>query len=251
MPPLLMPGPLLGPLGYARGGARAPLSRYSLALDGSDDRVDVPDSALWNGSTFSWSCWFNPGSLGGNETLLMKGTYASSWSYAFQTLAGGDGLRFFVTDSPADTGGNVGDTAAGVLTADAWHHLLLVFTGAGADNAARLRCYLNGTQRTLSFQGTIPASLTDSAGALCFGEFVGLGRRLAGKLDDVALFAADRSADAAGLYAGTTDPATLAPAGLWRFEDQADPTADGSGNGNPGDLVNGPTFSPDVPAALQ
>jgi hypothetical protein len=45
-----------------------------------------------------------------------------------------------------------------------WNHLALVFDGTQSTNATRLKMYFNGTQETLSFSGTIPATTRDNAG---------------------------------------------------------------------------------------
>ncbi|GAB4580006.1 MAG: hypothetical protein Fur0022_27450 [Anaerolineales bacterium] len=43
------------------------------------------------------------------------------------------------------------------------------------------------------------------------------------------------------------DGLPLVSAAYWPFDDMADPTADASGNGHDGDLINGPVFSADTP----
>ncbi|MHC4792294.1 MAG: LamG-like jellyroll fold domain-containing protein, partial [Planctomycetota bacterium] len=54
-------------------------------------------------------------------------------------------------------------------TAGEWAHLGVVFDGGGAANADRLKLYINGTQRTLTYAGTIPATTTDSTANLLLG----------------------------------------------------------------------------------
>src|SRR3990167_2285194 len=53
----------------------------SFNFDGTNYRVDVPDSSVFNGTQQTLSAWVNFGSgISAQETWLMKGTYSSSWS---------------------------------------------------------------------------------------------------------------------------------------------------------------------------
>lgn len=65
-------------------------------------------------------------------------------------------------------GVNHGDLAE--PTTGAWFHLAYVFDGEGADNAARLVCYKDGSAEALSFTGTIPVVLTVAAAAFQIGK---------------------------------------------------------------------------------
>ncbi len=51
-----------------------------------------------------------------------------------------------------------------------WHYATLIFNGAGATNADRLKLVLDGVERTLSFSGTIPATTPDTDRDLYIGR---------------------------------------------------------------------------------
>jgi hypothetical protein len=48
-------------------------------------------------------------------------------------------------------------SVSGNLSAGVWSDVVVVYDGTKSDNANRLKLYINGVQKTLSFTGTIPA----------------------------------------------------------------------------------------------
>lgn len=67
----------------------------------------------------------------------------------------------------------------------AWRHFALVFDGTATGNANRLKLYINGSQKTLSFTGTIPSTAI-SGTALGVGR--GSGVFSDGLVDDFVLY---------------------------------------------------------------
>jgi len=51
-----------------------------------------------------------------------------------------------------------------------WSHCVVVYDGAGATNADRLKIYLDGIEQSLTFTGTIPATLKNSTAPLTIGR---------------------------------------------------------------------------------
>jgi hypothetical protein len=80
-----------------------------------------------------------------------------------------------------DTSGNVisgisnnsvsgyGYTTDTPLSLNTWHSVVTVFDGAGASNADRLKIYVDGVQRVLTFVGTISTTTPDNARDLYLG----------------------------------------------------------------------------------
>jgi hypothetical protein len=72
-----------------------------------------------------------------------------------------------------------------VMAAQAWTHLVVVFQGSGAAPADRLKLYVNGLPKTLSYSGTIPSVWPDIRPApLVFGRSGSAAGAWDGKLDD-------------------------------------------------------------------
>src|SRR6185436_4960347 len=104
----------------------------------------------------------------GNNTFFMKGTYSSSWSYAFQTVAGNNDVRLFVASPTNDAGSNLVDTNGGNLTASAWRHIAIVYDGS-LTNANRVKVYFEGSNQPTAVTGTIPTTLGDDSGSFYLG----------------------------------------------------------------------------------
>ena len=66
----------------------------------------------------------------------------------------GDGKVYFKVSNGSDAGGTV------TLNDTNWHHYALVFDGTLSGNSNRLKAYVDGTQRTLTYTGTIPSTTT-------------------------------------------------------------------------------------------
>jgi hypothetical protein len=103
-------------------------------------------------------------------------------------------------------GGSAGGSVANPLTTNAFDHVVVVFNGSGATNAAKLKLYVNGTERTLSYFGTLPTQLSTNAAQ---GPFV-CGREITtryttGQIDEVTIWARALSgAEVTALYNGGT-----------------------------------------------
>lgn len=65
----------------------------------------------------------------------------------------------------------------------------VVYNGAGAANADRLKVWVNGVAQTLAFTGTIPATLGTATG-LDVGRAYGVGTYIDGDLQEIALYTA-------------------------------------------------------------
>ena len=73
-----------------------------------------------------------------------------------------------------------------VVSVNQWHHIAIVFNGAGIGNTGRLQCYVGGTPVTLTYDGTIPAATDDLSG---IDATIGRGAAsFDGRLDDFRFY---------------------------------------------------------------
>ena len=80
-----------------------------------------------------------------------------------------------------------------------WAHLVMVFDGSGADNASRLKGYVDGAAQSLSFAGTIATTLADhGTNAFTIGTQLGVDWAFDGQIGEVALWDTALTADQAG-----------------------------------------------------
>jgi hypothetical protein len=129
-----------------------------------------------------------------------------------------------------------------------WHHYAMVFDGTQTGDTARLKVYVDGVERTLTYFGVgIPALTPSTPGAENIGRAPG-SFFTTGDMDDVAIFTSALSAtDVADIASRAQDPTAFDPLQLLRFEEGEGTVAhDTSGNGHDVTLFNGASFCFDV-----
>ena len=125
--------------------------QYALDFDGVDDEVTALVPAGIAGATsLSYSLWFR------RKTINVLGPFfgvgvASSENNRFVFQAWSDTQIYVAT--AASTWGNF--TSNDLL----WHHIVISYNGNGGSNATRLQVYFDGKPQSLSFTGTIGATI--------------------------------------------------------------------------------------------
>lgn len=154
-----------------------------LTFDGTDDYASAASTFL-NGATkatISFSFKRRTASSRCNITQ----TNGTSF-HRFGVNANTDGLVYFLINNVASS------TYATFANGDTlWHRVTFVYDGSGATNADRVKGYLDGVPKTLTFTGTIPSSVGAATGPFEIGRQnagVGLVTYSDGQLDDVRLY---------------------------------------------------------------
>ena len=237
-------------------------------------------SASWVAGKFGKALSFN-GSFSyvdaGNkiDTSNITAMTISAWVYN-NAVAANKGIAgwwngtngIFIQNETAATDGVVfiagGGTSFGTVnytTVNRWTHVTLVYDGSLTGDANRLKGYVDGVQRTLSFAGgVVPASFATS-GNFIIGNVNTLSRYWNGKIDEVKVYnRALSSIEVLDLYksggqtiisASKNDLITNGLVGLWSFDGKdmnwgANKVLDRSGRGNDGTLVGMSTTSSPV-----
>jgi trimeric autotransporter adhesin len=126
-------------------------------------------SALESVGAFTISGWFKQTTIDQSRSFFTKGEGGGSNGIALFSNSNG-----FLYLEPASSSNRGYIDYSAYMSADTWTHVVVVFNGSGTGNAGRLKIYFNGTERTLTYDGTIP---TASASATANFE---LGRETAG-----------------------------------------------------------------------
>jgi hypothetical protein len=237
-------------------------------------------SASWVAGKFGKALSFNGSSSyvdAGNkiDTSNITAMTISAWVYNNAAAAnkgiagwwnGTNGI--FIQNETTATDGVVfiagGGTSFGTVnytTVNRWTHVTLVYDGSLTGDANRLKGYVDGVQRTLSFAGgVVPASFATS-GNFIIGNVNTLTRYWNGKIDEVKVYNRALSAsEVSDLYksggqtiinASKNDLLANGLVGLWSFDGKdmnwsANKVLDRSGRGNDGTLVGMSTTSSPV-----
>jgi hypothetical protein len=227
------------------------VQQYSLSLDGTNDHVSVgsPSSlditgdmtlSIWAKFTNASSSWMNlfekrSPTSGRQYLLYLRNDTGGTKNISFQTqLSGGSIVQTNTSSRPCSV--------------DTWHHIAVV-VNSGVTNGTNI--YVDGNVRATATHtvGSHPTAI------FRIGTEQGSGNFFEGLLDEAAVFnSALSTSDVATLYNSGVpgDISSLSPLGWWRMGDNDSGagttiTDQGSG-GNDGTLVNGPTFSTDIPS---
>jgi hypothetical protein len=200
-----------------------------LWFDGADDHVEVPHQASLQPVTFTLEAWIRSDAWAAapvSGTILGKD--AGSSGYALR--AGNDGRLAF---GMGCNGGWFEALSAPVMITDTWYHV------AGTYNGITMTVLINGVPvGAAACSNPLPSAQPLRIGSTPAAE----GRRFAGAIDEVRLWAVERTP--AQLQAGMYRRFDGSTAGLeadWRFDEGAGATAhDQTGHGHDGALVNGP-----------
>ena len=258
--------------GGAPPGGGAWANAASVSFDGTDDYMSLgDDTVIQDGSSgaFTWSIWVKTSDAVG-AMFIAKSDQAGGANSGYRTFemgsSAGNSNLYFVIKNAGGTirypywsnglnGSNVSDGA--------WHHLAFVNEGTGGVQLI----YFDGTSQTLT--GTKTGLVCSTASqALSVGAMEGdavTGFYLDGLVDEVAAWSSALSAaqitniykgEESGGSGGTNgtpgDLSTFSPVGYWRMGDingsSGTTITDQGSGGNNGTLVNGPTYSTDVPS---
>ena len=185
----------------------------ALTFDGSADWVNATDIDAIDGiSKLTITGWARPSSLSSFLSVMRKGGSDNS---QFRMSSGGTSTAIRAKmGNGADT---YGETAAGLLSADVWGHWAMVFDGTQTGNSARLKMYFNGTEETLTFSGTIPATTPSNAEVVQIGQH----EYFPGDIDDVRIY--NRPLSAAEISALAASAPTDCAANTTTIGNAADP----------------------------
>lgn len=125
------------------------------SFDGVDDKITYGDLAGLDGAAaLTYSIWLQNRSA---DVGVRRAFLAKSSATTVATLNE-------IIDSTIKTyhgDGTISGVTGDVIDVD-WTHIGWVYDGSGSGNAGRQKIYVNGDNQTLTFAGTVPATLGDA-----------------------------------------------------------------------------------------
>ena len=159
----------------------------SLNFDGTDDFVNTGNSLNPSASTgWSMSAWVKSASGSVDKAIMgwWDGTNGIFMQSGHSPEAAGDGFLILAGDA-TDYGG------ASFVSAGTWVHVALIYDGSLSGNSNRLKLFINGTQKTLTFNSgaNIPSAIpTLSSSVNSIGKLTSSTRYWNGQIDDAQVF---------------------------------------------------------------
>ena len=226
---------------------------YSLNFDGVDDKIEIGTQSLGITGAISVSAWVKIPISGTWGSPYLEVIFAEDSSVSRNFNLYFRPPPFFNTfnfDVYHTNGTKTSLISTGVTPNDnQWHNLLATFDGTTNTNSVKL--YVDGVlnvQATAVSTGvqSIPAVIP-TIGSLSNGN----NWFFEGNIDEVSIF--NTAISIGDVWDGSGQPTDLSllatpPINYYRFEEGSGTTAIDSGSGgNNGTLINGPTYSTDVP----
>lgn len=193
----------------------------SLLFDGVDEGCTL-STQLYNGQTnYSWSYWVK------FTGVLVGGNYGVDWAQSGSKYNGfvllNNDLIMYLQSS---TNATAKVTCTGNITQNTWHNIIWTYDGSGATNADKLKIYIDGVNKTLTFSGTIASALTSNALTTHrlpnHSSLAGI-NRMNGNVDEVAHWSGTTltATNATDIYnsGAPNDLTSLSPSHWWRFGD--------------------------------
>lgn len=170
-----------------------------LDFDGVNDYVELTlNNNLENKSAFSVEMWVSIASVSSEGLYLFDNRSDATNRISISPRPDGS-----IMVGVCNGGNSEGLSAAGTITFNRWYHIAMVFDGAGSDNAARLKLYVDGIQIALTFPGAaLPASTSSS---LPTARLCGSSPGISVKMDEVRVWYTDaRTQNEIKQYMNTT-----------------------------------------------
>jgi len=224
-------GTKLGIFGLSGAGASFS-SNYSIAFDGTDDGVAL-GSTINLATTNTISLWVKR-TTPGNAADGLFGNNANAWQAAMYINTQN---RIYVSLSKWV---KPFFNSVGSFDTTDWFHIAVVRVGDGAT------LYKNGTSLTTLTGLSTGNTLIDSIGYNSANNT----KHFEGEINNVALWDSDQSSNISAIYNGGAPPdlTSLSPVAWYRFNEGSGTTAIDSAGSNNGTLVNGASYSTNVPS---
>ena len=230
---------------------------YSTEYDGVDDYVNCGTPSNLNFSKtdkFSFSVWYKRNANNVTHVLFSKHNPTGNRRGYYISVLDDNTVTVVLRTDTSFTSQRLLYKSTNTITDTNWHHIVFTYDGGVATSSGQI--YIDGVAETMDSSGGGSITLIQSSATTPFlisGLTTTPSAPANGKLDEVAVFNVELSAsDVSTIYNGGTpnnlNDLSTPPLSWWRFEEGSGTTAADSGTGgNNGTLVNGPTFSTDVP----
>jgi hypothetical protein len=169
----------------------------ALDFDGGDDYITFGDINAIDGVTkLTVSSWFKHSTLVDYASVISKmGAATDGWQMNEMGAPEQADDMFLTTRNAGDAVSQDGRTTNNCISTGVWKYGVMVFDGTQSTNSTRLKFYLDGTAQTLTFRGTIPASMPSTAAPVQIAKDNFEAIYISGIVDESIIAKTNRSAD--------------------------------------------------------
>ena len=221
---------------------------YSVDFDGVNDYMEVAPYASLDGATsFSFSFWIYPV----EDTFTRYALLLDSTTTPIKFIYRGNSKQM---DMSITTTGFFARTSNGSVPLNQWTHVVWTFDGSQGNRYDKYQVYINGQLNSFADAGSLETAVGNFT-SLDLGMWVAASSAYEGGFDEFAIYKNTilTQADADTIYNSgvpndLNNNGLTAPTNWWRFEEGSGTSVADSGSaGDNGTLINGTTFSTNVP----
>lgn len=170
-----------------------PQRRSWVWVNSGTDYIQLPHiekQFVNNATKFSITAWINMDDINDERPIISRDSVAGSDYFNFGWEPGGGFVARF---NNITTNGRTGELID--VTSGTWYHVALVYNGGltapsvANTNLRRLRIFVNGIRRTLTYNGVVPTSIFDGDKPFLIGKAAS--EYFLGKMDDVRFYNRD------------------------------------------------------------
>jgi len=157
----------------------------SLSFDGVDDYVTIPNSILSGMSTCAFGSWYKPDSVADNWATIFSDREDGSNRFLLAHWDDATDLKLFISIS--NTASTYAYTTNDVFVLRQWSYIGVVYNGNGSTNSDKLKVYIDGVEKSLTFSGTLPSSIPIITNPVYIGAEIIGANYIDGLIDEVRI----------------------------------------------------------------
>ena len=157
----------------------------AMEFDGTDDRLTITNFQLSDNTKLSISQAINFQSLETSKPIFSQWGNGDNSILIKSDNINADELRVCIASSLTDDCTNYAYTNDANFTLNRWYNIQIIYDGQQSTNDTRLKIYIDGKQKPLSFSGIIPSTLQNPLSSLEIGGDGDLASYFNGKVDEI------------------------------------------------------------------
>ncbi|MGW8185263.1 MAG: LamG-like jellyroll fold domain-containing protein [Candidatus Moraniibacteriota bacterium] len=160
----------------------------AMEFDGTDDRLKIYNFNFPANDKMSVFQYVNFQTLATNKSIVSQWGNSNNNFLIKTDDTNPNELKVCIASSLTDDCTNYAYTIDANLTTNNWYNIQIMYDGSQSNNEGKLKMYINGKQKILSYFGSIPATMTAPLSTVEIGGDNDLSTYFQGKIDELRIY---------------------------------------------------------------